>query len=198
MLPSMNSSYANSSIDYDESSNFTVEELHANFAFKLGDLLVYYWTPLLVLFGCGGNILSVNIILKTNMKKLSSSYYLVALGISDTCFLLTTFVTWLNYFGMNISNREYYCQFFTFISSLCSFLSAWFVVGFTLERFIAVTFPLKRETMCTVGRTCKILIGLIVAGSLMYIPQLLFYSPQLLLEGSDLICDARESLKVSS
>lgn len=167
-------------------------------AFFIGDVLTHYYTPGLVLVGSIGNILSVLVFFKTKLRKLSSSFYLAALGISDTCFLIGAFISWLNYVNIKIYNQEYYCQFFTYFSGLCSFLSVWFVVAFTVERFIAVLYPLKRQTMCTVRRAKIVLCCLIVLGAIISTPYLIYSAP-IFSEGmNDYVCDVREEFRVST
>jgi hypothetical protein len=184
--------------DYD---NVTLNNSHLDFtdtfAFKVGDFMSHYYTPAVVFVGSVGNILSVIVFFKTKLRKLSSSYYLAALAISDTCFLLGTFVSWLNYVNIDIYNQNFYCQFFTYTSGLCSFLSVWFVVGFTVERFIAVLYPLRRQTMCTVKRACTILGVLFVIGALVSVPLFVFASPKFSEYINDYICDVVDEYKVS-
>lgn len=183
--------------DCNNSNNSDFNGYAMTFAFRLGDFLAHYYTPTLVLFGSIGNILSVIVFFKTKLRKLSSSYYLAALGISDTCFLIGAFASWLNYVNINIYNQDYYCQFFTYLSGLCSFLSVWFVVAFTVERYIAVLYPLKRQTMCTVKRACMVLTGLIIVGCLVCIPYFVYAAPIYSDYVNDYICDVREEYKVS-
>jgi hypothetical protein len=177
-------------------SSANEENYGMSIAYFIGDFLTHYYTPALVLIGSTGNILSVFVFFKTKLRKLSSSYYLAALGISDTCFLIGAFVSWLNYFNINIYNQDYYCQFFTYISGLCSFLSVWFVVAFTIERFIAVLYPLKRQTICTVKRACTVLCVLIILGCIINIPCLIYAAPQYSEFLKDYVCDVREEYKV--
>lgn len=172
------------------------ENFGMSVAYFIGDFLTHYYTPALVLIGSTGNILSVFVFFKTKLRKLSSSYYLAALGISDTCFLIGAFVSWLNYYNINIYNQDFYCQFFTYISGLCSFLSVWFVVAFTIERFIAVLYPLKRQTICTVKRACMVLCVLIILGCIINIPCLIYAAPQYSEFLKDYVCDVREEYKV--
>jgi hypothetical protein len=174
-----------------ELSNFT-----KTFAYQVGDFMAHYYTPGVVLFGSIGNILSVIVFLKTKLRFLSSSYYLAALGINDTCFLLGSFVAWLDYLNVDIYNKNYYCQFFTFMSGLCTFLSVWIVVAFTVERFIAVVYPLKRPTMCTVKRACVVLSGLFSIGSLICIPYAVFASPRYFEFVNDNICNVADKYEV--
>jgi hypothetical protein len=172
------------------------DDIGITIAYFIGDFLAHYYTPALVLIGSAGNILSVVVFFKTKLRKLSSSYYLAALGISDTCFLLGAFVSWLNYYNINIYNRNYYCQFFTYVSGLCSFLSVWFVVAFTIERFIVVLYPLKRQAICTVKRACTVLTVFCVLGCLINIPYLIYSAPIYSSYLNEIVCDVREDYKV--
>lgn len=188
--------YGNFSNSTDPSEYETEADVGLEFAYKIGDFLTHYYTPALVLIGSIGNILSVIVFFRTKLRKLSSSYYLAALGISDTCFLFGAFVSWLNYININIYNKDYYCQFFTYVSGLCSFLSVWFVVAFTVERFIAVLYPLKRQTMCTVKRACTVLIGLFLTGCVISVPYFIYAAPIYSEYLNDFVCDVREEYKV--
>ncbi|KAG8326321.1 G-protein coupled receptor activity protein [Homalodisca vitripennis] len=61
---------------------------------------------------------------------------------------------------------------------VCSFLSVWFVVAFTVERFIAVRYPLKRPSMCTVTRAKMVLSVLTLFTLSMCSPYLFISAPQ--------------------
>ncbi|KAF6201631.1 hypothetical protein GE061_004024 [Apolygus lucorum] len=54
--------------------------------------------------------------------------------------------------------------------TVCSFLSVWFIVAFTVERFVAVRYPLKRPSMCTVTRAKLVLVCLSLGASVGYMP----------------------------
>ncbi|KAM7357972.1 G-protein coupled receptor [Cochliomyia hominivorax] len=161
----------------------------------MSTILNFYYTPIIVGTGSIGNILSVFVFFKTKLRKLSSSYYLAALAVSDTCFLLGLFAQWLNFFDIRIYNREYFCQFFTFFSNLACFCSVWFVVAFTVERFIAVMYPLRRQTMCTVRRAKMVLIGLTILGCLHCIPFWIYSTTVYSSKVEDTICDIRNEYK---
>ncbi|XP_055704123.1 pyrokinin-1 receptor isoform X2 [Phlebotomus papatasi] len=166
-----------------------------NIAEGISDFLITYYTPILVFTGSIGNMLSILVFCKTKLRKLSSSYYLAALGVSDTLFLVGLFISWLNFVDVNLTNRNFFCQSFIYLSGLCSFLSVWFVVAFTVERFIAVLYPLKRQTMCTVKRAKIVLCGLTVLGCIHSAPFILFSSPQFSERLNATICDVREEYK---
>lgn len=84
--------------------NSQEEDFGLTVAYKIGDFLTHYYTPAMVAAGSLGNILSVVVFFNTKLKKLSSSYYLAAMCISDTGFLWASLVPWLNYVGGSIPN----------------------------------------------------------------------------------------------
>jgi len=166
-------------------------------AFYIGHFLHHYYIPVLCCTGSIGNILSVFVFFRTKLRKLSSSFYLAALAVSDTCFLVGLFVQWLNFLDLDVYNRNYFCQFFTFFSYLASFCSVWFVVAFTVERFIAVIYPLKRQTMCTVRRAKIVLFCLTIVGCLHCLPYIVIAKPVFMQKLNTTICDLNAEYKVS-
>ncbi|XP_043071415.1 melanin-concentrating hormone receptor 2 isoform X2 [Drosophila grimshawi] len=188
-------SIANRSTSGDLEDMSAEDEEMFRIAIIVGDCVHRYYVPIICFTGSIGNILSVFVFFMTKLRKLSSSFYLAALAISDTCFLCGLFMQWLNFLNVNIYNENYFCQFFTFISYLASFCSVWFVVAFTVERFIAVMYPLKRQIMCTVRRAKIVLLGLTLAGCVHCVPYILIakpvYSPKL----NDTICDLNTTYK---
>lgn len=117
----------------------------------LCEVMTVYFTPVITIAGTVGNVLSVMVFFCTKLKKLSSSYYLGFLAFFDTGFLWCNFTQWLGILGIHLYNSDGFCQLFTWLSNACSVLSVWFVVAFTMERFVAVMYPLKRPTLCTVS-----------------------------------------------
>lgn len=188
-----NSSHNNSSFSDSHDSNNTI----LNYAESIGDILVFYYTPMIVFVGIIGNILSVLVFFRTKLRKLSSSYYLAALGMSDTCFLVLSFITWLNFVDINLTNHNVACQLYYYLQGVCSFLSVWYVVAFTVERFIAVLYPLKRQSMCTVRRAVIVLCGLTVAALIFSAPLLYLFRPVYHAENNVTVCDVVEEYKVS-
>lgn len=136
------------------------------------ETIQFYYTPFLVASGTIGNWLSVIVFFSTKLRKLSSSFYLAALAISDTGFLLTLFISWLNMLEIRYFNMPIVCELTIYVGSVCSFLSVYFVVAFTVERFIAVRYPLKRPSMCTVSRAKVVLTSLTLVSCLLYMPNI--------------------------
>ncbi|KAL1131072.1 hypothetical protein AAG570_012309 [Ranatra chinensis] len=147
-----------------------------------------YYVPVLVVLGTLGNCLSVLVFFATKLRKLSSSYYLSALAVSDTGFLLGLFLSWLNLVDVTLFTQQGFCQFSVYFSQVCSFLSVWFIVAFTVERFIAVRYPLKRPSMCTVSRAKSVLAVLSLLALLIHSPYFVISAPQLKLNDTMIVC----------
>ncbi|XP_075228461.1 G-protein coupled receptor [Lycorma delicatula] len=156
---------------YKENYNLTTtDEL---FEREIINIVQIYYLPIVCIFGGVGNALSVFVFFSTKLRKLSSSYYLSALAISDTGVLIPIFVTWLELVDIiQIFNKPIICQTLVYMTHMCSFLSVWFVVSFTVERFIAVRYPLRRPSVCTVARARCVVIFLTVISLFLHMPYL--------------------------
>lgn len=133
-----------------------------------------YYTPILVHLGLLGNCLSMCVFFGTKLRYASSSIYLGALATSDSGYLIVVFVSWLTIVKIELFNQPGYCEFFTFLGHVFSFLSVWLVVAFTVERYIAVKWPLRRRSLCTVARARIVVIGLTASAIFLCSPVILF------------------------
>ena len=134
--------------------------------YLVGRDIYAYVTPVIIVIGIFGNIVSVKVFTSKVMRRLSSSYYLVTLSISDLIVLLTyVLFDWLNR-GLPRwpGNRRYHvtningvCHFFLYVSYMFRFISVWLVVVFTAERFIAVCRPSQRKRLCTKAFAKKVI-----------------------------------------
>lgn len=150
----------------------------------------FYYTPILVYLGSLGNCLSMIVFFGTNLCRYSSSVYLGALAISDTGFLISVFVFWLDMLEVSLFDRSGFCQFIIYLSTLCSFTSVWLVVAFTMERFVAVRYPLYRQSVCTVVRARVVVALLTGSAAILCSPVLWFSAPavQYNEEGNVTVC----------
>ena len=135
------------------------------------DFLKWYYTPFVVGVGFVGNALSLWTFLGTTLRKMSSTQYLSALAVIDSLFLLTLLLVWLTNLDVNLYNTEGWCQMTLYVSYVCTFLSIWYVVAFTVERYIAVCFPIKRSNMCTTFRAKAVVCALLVFAVVLYLNQ---------------------------
>lgn len=154
---SANLSYNFNYLDYDEESAI------CNPVLFLLELFHQYYIPSIIFLGLVGNLLSCIVFLNTHLKMRSSSYYLAALATTDFSFLVTLMVVWLNFkINWKVFNEDGWCEILVYVSAVCSSLSVWLIVAFTVERFIAVQYPLHRPYICTVARAKMVIFILTV------------------------------------
>ncbi|ELU17094.1 hypothetical protein CAPTEDRAFT_26883, partial [Capitella teleta] len=126
-----------------------------------------YFVPVIIFIGFIGNTTSFVVFTSTHLRKLSSSVYLAALAVADNGFLLSVFIMWSVHIDWNLHSKPGWCQLFVFLTYFFSFLSVWYVVAFTVERFIAVCFPFKRNVICTVNKA-RIVVSAIAAAAFLF------------------------------
>ena len=127
-----------------------------------------YLQPIIIIIGLLGNATSFAVFVGGGLRHLSSSVYLAALAVSDSGFLISLLISWLNYVNIDLYHFNGWCQTFNYLTFVFSFLSVWFVVSFTVERYIAICYPLKRQEMCTSKRAIVVVCTLSVLAALMY------------------------------
>ncbi|WAR09687.1 hypothetical protein MAR_034763 [Mya arenaria] len=69
-----------------------------------------------------------------------------------TLLYINLLLTWIDSEVVTIISTYILCQVLIYFTYVTSFLSVWFIVGFTFERYIAICFPLKRTSLCSVKR----------------------------------------------
>lgn len=155
------------------------------------DFFHMYYIPLIILLGLVGNLLSCVVFLKTQLRMRSSSYYLAALSIADSGFLVTLFLVWLNStVDWQVFNKEGWCETLVYVSAVCSSLSIWLIVAFTVERYIAFRYPLHRPYICTVERAKSITLVLVLVAMLLHM-YAFFFAGVVLGEDGDEYCDLK-------
>ena len=152
------------------------------------NVLQLYYTPLIVVLGVCGNIASMLVLFLTKLRGQSSSFYLSALAASDTGFLLTQLVGWLEEVKLPLFSQPVVCQLTQYVANCCSLTSAWFVVAFTVERFVAVCYPLHRPSFCTVHRAKMVIAALTIISALVNVYALVIIRP-IPLEDGQVVCD---------
>jgi hypothetical protein len=83
-----------------------------------------------------------------------SNKILAALAVSDNIFLISLFAVYLRHFYIDLFNKySIVCKLTVFSTYVSGFLSAWFIVEFSIERVIAVYFPIQRNDICSSSRS---------------------------------------------
>ncbi|ESN97980.1 hypothetical protein HELRODRAFT_177651 [Helobdella robusta] len=123
-----------------------------------------YIFPIIFFSGVIGNLLSLFVLLGKKMRKNSSSTYLSALTVVDALVLTFAYmIPWIENFGFVFENVSIFtCIGRYFLAGFLSNFSVWLIVAVTVERFIAVCFPLKAVAMCRKGNALKVIAALLV------------------------------------
>ncbi|XP_049885852.1 neuromedin-U receptor 1 [Pectinophora gossypiella] len=170
----MTDNESNSETYFDDYNNTDVL-LNQTLAEQVTSAVIFYYTPLLIALGTIGNLVSVFVFYSSKLRLQSTSQYLSALAISDTIFLFQLLPPWLNAVQLtDLFNRKGFCQIFVYVTYVTCCLSAWLVVAFTVERFVAVLYPLQRNAICTVTRARHIICSIVIAALLLNVPVLRF------------------------
>jgi len=96
-----------------------------------------YYFPVLVIVGLVVNLFCILVFAKTRLNKMLSSRHLIILASVDSAALVLTAM-----FEFKLDHKIH-CGIMTYLYYVASTMSTWCVVSFTVERFIAVYFPLK-------------------------------------------------------
>lgn len=128
-----------------------------------------YVSPVTYVVGFPGNFLSFMVWIQPRMRH-SSGVYLAALALVDFIFLTLHVLYELHYnWEYNIIDHNVICESFTTIFLTFQYLAPLLVLGFTVERYISICHPFKRERFCTTKRAkivtcCLALFSLALCG----------------------------------
>ena len=140
--------------------------------------------------GILGNTISLLVFRRKSLRKLSASFYLRAICVSDTGVLLTyVLLDWLDK-GLPVmqGGQKYVtlldynvpCKLFLYFSYTFRIVSVWLIIVFTFERYVAICHPLQRRLICTRSFSYKIISAVIILAAI-----LCLYKP--ILSGARLI-----------
>lgn len=122
-----------------------------------------YYTPALIVAGVLGNCICATVLLTSKLRKLSCTIYLTAIAVTNSSFLAALFVIWLSRLNIQLYNTPGWCQFLTLISCASNFLSSWYMVCLSLDRYIYIYKQKLRTKFCTTlcAKLTVLLIGTI-------------------------------------
>ncbi|KAH6923731.1 hypothetical protein HPB50_005797 [Hyalomma asiaticum] len=131
---------------------------HVSVAIQVLDILNVAYMPIVIYLGLLGNLLSLVTFCFPKLRSRTSSLYMGALAVSDSCFLMVLSIAWINERGINVY-RYGLCVVTVFFTSAFSCWSVWLTVSFTAERFVAVRYPLWKLQSSSSDRRPRLVIG---------------------------------------
>ncbi|XP_064605729.1 somatostatin receptor type 4-like [Liolophura sinensis] len=136
--------------------------------------------PLLTVWGVTGNLMSLAVLLHHNMRG-AVDVCLASLAVSDSLFLVTTMIrrarsiiAKFDYLAAEWYNARLFNSMF-YLNLVFSRVSTLLTILITLNRFIAVVFPLKAKSWCTRHRMLWAVAGIYVSCILVILPTSLYY-----------------------
>jgi len=117
-----------------------------------------YAGPCIFIIGMCGNILILLVMSQRRMRGTSTCVYLQFMAVADLCVLVSGMITeWVEaLFGIIFKELdERLCKMEKFMFYTSSDTSIWICVLFTIDRFIAVCFPLKHRRSCFSATNAK-------------------------------------------
>ncbi|XP_014262107.1 FMRFamide receptor-like [Cimex lectularius] len=125
----------------------------------------FVFVPVIVIIGIIGNVITIIVLTRKRMKS-STNSYLTALASSDLLFLVFNMILSLEHYrGMKHLDCITYWQIWRFsiwLADVTGGISVWLTVSFTLERYIAVCYPLKGKIICTESRARKVITVIVI------------------------------------
>ena len=121
--------------------------VYANF--RLHKQLQLYVPPVLLILGSVGNVLSLVILVRPDMRKYSAYVYLAVLAAADTLVLYVGLMRmWLGEVtGRDMRDAtDWTCRIVTLVGYTVSDYSGWLIIAVTLERYVAVCHPLATSS----------------------------------------------------
>ena len=119
-----------------------------------------------------GNILAIIVLTKRRMIMSSTNNYLTALAFADLTYLVLTLLlnTLTHPCFLNTSLSDIVLTICRPIADFASNTSVWLTVTFTVERWLAISYPLQSRTWCTVHRARKIILSVFCASMICTLP----------------------------
>ncbi|XP_017013816.2 uncharacterized protein Proc-R [Drosophila takahashii] len=115
--------------------------------------------PCVFVIGLLGNSVSIYVLTRKRMR-CTTNIYLTALAITDIAYLTCQLILSLQHYDYPKYNFKIYWQLYGYFVWLCDsfgYISIYIAVCFTIERFIAIRYPLKRQTFCTESLAKKVI-----------------------------------------
>lgn len=129
--------------------------------------------PLVVIFGIFGNLMSIAVLTRRWMRS-STNYYLTALAIYDTLYLIFAATMTFKKYENTVEEQWYSRYQYPIGKPLADTFSntgVWLTLTFTIERWLCVCHPMRGRLWCTPKRAKYVIIIVCLAAALITFPE---------------------------
>ena len=130
--------------------------------YKVGNGINKYYLPIVAVVGSIGNTLSLMVVLQKHNRRISCCVYMAFLAVSDQCMMAYAWYYWVDSVPAPRVHSDYECRAAAWMFQFFSNYSIYLILFMTLDRCIAVRFPLKALVICTPKRARNISIIILV------------------------------------
>ncbi len=137
----------------------------------IGRFILKYYLPILVPLGMIGNTMALIIMLQRKNRHIPCCVVMAALAVSDNGLLYVNahgwaravvlkpaIRTWADYHAFNIE-----CKMLTYFFIVFSLTSAFLIIATTVNRFLAVVYPLQVKSLVTMRNTRMTIAAIVIA-----------------------------------
>ena len=119
---------------------------------RLAIAINLYAQPIIATVGVIGNTVSMLVMFQPNNRRTSFDVYIGVLAMSDTLVLVSSTAYWLKRLMSSTPLRDIDCKMHGYVINSLQMNGFFLVLGFTLDRLVAVRFPLEAVTWCSAKR----------------------------------------------
>lgn len=138
------------------SDNGTADVIVNDDVTSIDDYMWIYFSPIIFILGLCGNLLTLAVMRRKRMRGTTTSVYLPVMAVFDTLAMSFGILPeWFKACGFVVL-RELHpvvCQIGKFGFYTTSDTAIWVLVLFTVDRFVAVCFPLQKTRICVPRRS---------------------------------------------
>ncbi|KAL4240834.1 hypothetical protein ACF0H5_001622 [Mactra antiquata] len=150
-------------------SEFHYSYFRSEWQLRAGVLVWQIVSPILIIFGTTGNVISIKILSQRKFNRWASSIYLIGLAVADMCVLYVGLLRqWVKYtFDIDIrSLHPVICRTHWWLMYSCADIPVWILTAITIERLVSTLCPYKSKRICTKNKA-KITLAVIVLVALL-------------------------------
>ena len=149
--------------------------------YKIGQKFENVMVPLTCMLGLVGNTLSALVVFQKDNRRVTCYFYMGALAVTDSIAMTVIVIYWLlidvTQLAIPYDTHSLICSVFWPIASISSMSGTYIIIAMTFDRLIAVKWPLKSLTWCTLKRARVTVLCLILFASLVKLPYVWITKP---------------------